>query len=57
MTLERELATLNGRLNDLKRRHAAIHMRLFNRNHVEPYPTDARYGDLVVTIEASLNWE
>ena len=52
MTLERELAALNRRLNDLKRRQAAIHMLVFTRNHDEPYPADARDGDLVVTIES-----
>ena len=57
MTLERDLAALNRRLNDLKRRQAAIQMRVFTRNHDEPYPTDVRDGDLVVTIEAPLNWE
>ena len=57
MTLERELAALNRRLNDLKRRQAAIQMRVFTRNHDEPHPADAREGDLVVTIEAPLNWE
>ena len=57
MTLERELAALNWRLNDLKRRQEAIHMCVFTRNHDEPYPADAGDGDLVVTIEASLNWD
>ncbi|WP_136987618.1 hypothetical protein [Synechococcus sp. N5] len=57
MSLERELAALNRRLKDLKRRQEAIHMRVFTRNHDEPYPADARDGDLVVTIEAPLNWE
>ena len=52
MSLERELAALNRRLNDLKRRQAAIQMRVFTRNHDEPYPADARNGDLVVTIES-----
>ena len=56
MTLERELAALNRRLNDLKRRQEVIHMRVFTRNHDEPYPADARDGDLVVTIEAPLVW-
>ena len=57
MSLERELATLHRRLNDLKRRQAAIHMRVFTRNHDEPFPADARDGDLVVTIEEPLNWQ
>ena len=57
MTLERELSALNRRLNDLKRRQEAIHIRVFTRNQDEPYPADARDGDLVVTIEAPLNWE
>ena len=57
MTLERELAALNRRLNDLKRRQEAIHMRVFTRNHDEPYPADARDGDLVVTIEPPLDWD
>jgi len=57
MSLERELAALNRRLNDLKRRQEAIHMRVFTRNYDEPYPADARDGDLVVTIEAPLNWD
>ena len=57
MTLERELAALNRRLNDLKRRQEAIHILVFIRNHDEPYPADARDGDLVVTIEAPLNWD
>ena len=52
MTLERELAALNRRLNDLKRRQAAIQMRVFTRNHDEPNPADAMDGDLVVTIES-----
>ena len=52
MSLERELAALNRRLNDLKRRQAAIHMRVFSRNHDEPFPVDARDGDLVVIIES-----
>ena len=54
MSLERELAALNRRLNELKRRQAAIQMRVFtrNRNHDEPYPADAMDGDLVVTIES-----
>jgi hypothetical protein len=52
MTLERELAALNRRLNDLKRRQVAIHMRVFTRNHDEPYPADARDGDLVINIES-----
>ena len=56
MSLERELAALNRRLNDLKRRQEAIHMRVFTRNHDEPYPADARDGELVVTIEAPLDW-
>ena len=55
-SVERELAALNRRLNDLKRRQEAIHMRVFTRNHDEPYPADARDGDLVVTIEPPLNW-
>ena len=54
MSLERELAALNRRLNDLKRRQEAIHMRVFTRNHDEPYPADARDGELVVTIEAPI---
>ena len=57
MTLERELAALNRRLNDLKRQQAAFQMRVFTRNHDEPYPADAKDGDLVVTIEAPLNCE
>ena len=57
MSLEREMAAIHRRLNDLKRQQAAIHMRVFTRNHDEPYPADARDGDLVVTIEAPLNWE
>ena len=56
MSLERELAAVNRRLNDLKRRQAAIQIRVFTRNHGEPFPADARDGDLVVTIEAPLNW-
>ena len=56
MTLELELAALNRRLNDLKRRQEAIYMHVFTRYHDEPYPADARDGDLVVTIEAPLNW-
>ena len=52
MTLERELAADNRRLNDLKRRQAAIHMRVFTRNHDEPYPADAKDGDLVINIES-----
>ena len=52
MSVERELAALNRRLNDLKRRQAAIQMRVFTRNHDEQYPADARDGDLVVTIES-----
>ena len=56
MTLERQLAALNRRLNDLKRRQEAIQMHVFTRNHDEPYPTDARDGDLVVTIKPPLDW-
>ena len=56
MSLERELAALNRRLNDLKRRQEAIHLRVFTRNHDEPYPADARDGELVVTIETPLDW-
>ena len=52
MTLERELAALNRRLNDLKRRQVAIHMRVFTRKHDEPYPADAKDGDLVINIES-----
>ena len=52
MTLERELAALNRRLNDLKRRQVAIHMRVFTRNYDEPYPADAKDGDLVINIES-----
>ena len=51
MTLERELAALNRRLNDLKRRQAAIQMRCFVQEHDEPCPADARDGDLVIKIE------
>ena len=57
MTLERELSALNRRLADLKRRQIAVQMRVFTRHHDEPYPADARDGDLVVTIEPPLNWE
>ena len=56
MSLERELAALNRRLNDLKRRQAVIQMRVITRNHDDPHPADARDGDLVVTIEAPLDW-
>jgi len=56
MSVERELAALNRRLKDLKRSQEAIHMRVFTRNHDEPYPVDARDGDLVVTIEPPLDW-
>lgn len=52
MTLERELAALNRRMNDLKRRQEVIQMRVFTRNHDEPYPADARDGDLVINIES-----
>ena len=52
MTLERELAALNRRLNDLKRRQEAIQIRIFTRKHDEPYPADARDGDLVINIES-----
>ena len=57
MTLERELSALNRRLADLKRRQIAVQMRVFTRHHDEPYPADARDGDLVITIEPPLNWE
>ena len=56
MSLERELAALNRRLNDLKRRQEAIHMRVLPRYHDKPYPANARDGDLVVTIEPPLDW-
>ena len=56
MSLEREFAALNRRLNDLKRQQESIHMRVFTRNHDEPYPADARDGDLVVTIKQPLEW-
>ena len=57
MTLERELAALDRRLNDLKRRQEVIQMRVLTRHHDEPYPADARDGDLVVTIEPPLDWD
>ena len=57
MNLERELAALSRRLKDLKRRHEAIHVRVFTRNHDEPFPADARDGDLVVRIEPPLDWQ
>ena len=57
MSLERELAGLNRRLDHLKRRQEAIYMRLYTRIQGEPYPADARDGDLVVTIEPPLNVE
>lgn len=57
MTLERELAALNRRLNHLKERRVAIQVRVFTRNHDEPYPADARDDDLVVTIEPPLDWD
>lgn len=57
MSLEREMAAINRRLNDLKRQQVAIQRRVYTRNHDEPYPADARDGDIVVTIEAPLNWE
>ena len=57
MSLEHELAALNRRLNDLKRRQAVIQMRVFTRNHDDPHPADARDGDLVVTIEPPLDWQ
>ncbi len=56
MSLERVLAALNRRLNDLKRRQAAIQMPVFTQNNDEPYPADARDDDLVVTIEPPLDW-
>ena len=56
MSVERELAALKRRLNDLKRRQAAIQMRVFTRNQDEQYPGDARDGDLVVTIKPPLDW-
>ena len=56
MSLERELAGLNRRLDHLKRRQEAIYMRLYTRIQGEPYPADARDGDLVVTIEPPLDW-
>ena len=56
MSLEREMAALNRRLNDLKRRQEAIHMCVFTRYDDEPYPADARDVDLVVTIEPPLDW-
>ena len=52
MTLERELAALNRRLNHLMKRQEAIQVRVFTQNHDESYPADARDGDLVVTIGA-----
>ena len=57
MSLEREMAAINRRLNDLKRQQVAIQMRVYTRNHDEPYPADVRDGDLVITIEPPLNWE
>ena len=56
MSVDRELAALNRCLNDLKRRQAVIHMRVFTRNHIEPFPADAKDGDLVVKIEPPLDW-
>ena len=52
MSLERELAALYRRLNDLKRRQEAIHMRVSTRYHDEPYTADARDGGLAISIEA-----
>ena len=56
MSVERELAALNRRLNDHRRRQKVIHMRVCTGNHDQPCPADARDGDLVVTIEPPLNW-
>ena len=56
MSLEREMAGIHRRLNDLKRQQVAIQMRVYTRNHDELYPADARDGDLVITIEPPLNW-
>ncbi len=51
MRLERELVSAKRRLKDLQRQQKAIQMRCFVRRHDEPYPADARDGDLVITIE------
>ena len=51
MTLERELKALSKRLNDLKRRQAAIQMLCLVQVHDEPCPAEARGGDLVIKIE------
>ena len=55
MNFEHDLAGLNRCLDDLKLGQEAIYMRLYTRIQGEPYPADARDGDLVVMIEVPLN--
>ena len=51
MSLRREMAAINRRLNDLKRQQAAIHVRCFTYQEGEPCPPEATDGDLVIMIE------
>ena len=51
MSLRREMAAINRRLNDLKRQQAAIHVRCFTYQEGESYPPEATDGDLVIMIE------
>ena len=51
MSLEREVAAIYRRLNDLKRQQAAIHLRCFTYQEGEPYPPEATDEDLIIKIE------
>ena len=51
MSLRREMAAINRRLNDLKRQQAAIHVRCFTYQEGEQYPPEATDRDLVIMIE------
>ena len=56
MNVERELIAAKRRLKDLQTRQQAIQMRCWVRDHDEPYPPEARDGDLIITIEPPLDW-
>ena len=51
MSLRREMAAINRRVNDLKRQQAAIHVRCFTYQEGEPYPPEATDEDLIIKIE------
>ena len=51
MSLQREMAAINRRLNDLKRQQVAIHVRCFTYQEGEPLPPEATDEDLIIKIE------